>query len=178
MVRDGGRILHSITTHHSQLPPHELAVALIRPQIAENTGNVGRTCVASGAALHLVRPMGFVLDDRRIRRAGLDYWPRLDLTVHDSLEAFNAKTAARRRWWFDSGGTVDLFDVPFEADDLLVFGSETRGFDDATIETNAGRIVRIPQVPGERCLNLATSVGVALYAALARVSGARDEPRP
>ena len=152
-------------------------MALIRPQIAENTGNVGRTCVAAGAALHLVRPMGFVLDDKRIKRAGLDYWPRLDLTVHESMTGFDEATKPRRRWWFDSAGPVDLFDVPFEASDLLVFGSETRGFDDQTLAANAGRIVRIPQVPGERCLNLATSVGVALYAALAVVRRAGNKAR-
>ena len=151
------------------LPPHNLAVALVRPQIPQNVGNVGRTCVATGSPLHLVRPMGFVLDDKRIKRAGLDYWPRLDVSVHESLDRFEAATADRLLWLFDSAGTVSLFEAEFADGDVLVFGSETRGFDPEFMERHAGRVVRIPQVPGERCLNLSTSVGVGLYAALAKV---------
>lgn len=151
------------------LPRHSLAVALVRPQIPQNVGNVGRTCVATGTALHLVRPMGFVLDDKRIKRAGLDYWPRLDVTVHESLDRFAADMNERRRWLFDSAGTVSLFEVDFADDDLLIFGSETRGFDEPFMAANAERIVRIPQVPGERCLNLSTSVGIVLYAAISKL---------
>ena len=151
------------------LPPHNLALALFQPQIAANTGTIGRLCVASGTHLHLVRPFGFVLDDAKLRRAGLDYWPRLNKTLHDDADAFLATTAGRRRWFFDSVGTVDLFDAPFADGDILCLGSETRGIDPALLAANVDRVIRIPQVPGERCLNLATSAGIALYSALSHL---------
>ncbi len=151
------------------LPPHAVELALVSPRIPQNVGNVARTCVATGTPLHLVHPLGFVLDDRRARRAGLDYWPRLALREHDGRSAFLAATANRRRWWFDSIGGVGLFNADFADGDLLVLGSETRGLPPALLREHAARVVRIPQAPGERCLNLATSAGIALYAALARI---------
>lgn len=153
------------------LSPHRLELALICPQIAPNVGNVGRLCVATGTRLHLVRPFGFVLSDAKLRRAGLDYWPRLNHAVHDDLDSFLESTKDRRRWFFDSSGTTSLFDADFEDGDLLCLGSETRGIAPAVLEQNAGRVIRIPQTPGERCLNLATSAGIALYAALAAIRG-------
>ena len=153
------------------LPDHHLRLALIRPQIPQNTGNVARTCVTSGTALHVAGPCGFALDDKRAVRSGLDYWPRLRLTRHDSEAAFWRHVAADagRPWLFDSAGDVSLFDAPFADGDWLVFGSETRGLAAETLAAHPGRVVRIPQAPGERCLNLATSAGIALYAALARI---------
>ena len=152
------------------LPPHGLELALVSPRIPQNVGNVARTCVATGTRLHLVHPLGFVLNDRRARRAGLDYWPRLKLCEHDGLNAFLAETSGRRRWWFDSAGTVGLFDANFADGDLLVLGSETRGLPPGLLAADASNAVRIPQAPGERCLNLATSAGIALYTALSRVA--------
>ena len=153
------------------LPPHQLKLALIRPQIPQNTGNVARTCVTSGTALHVAGPCGFALDDRRAVRSGLDYWPRLRLTRHDSETDFwhHVAAAGGRPWLFDSAGDVSLFDAPFADGDWLVFGSETHGLPAETLAAHAGRAVRIPQAAGERCLNLATSAGIALYAALARL---------
>jgi len=151
------------------LSPHHLDLALLHPQIAPNVGNVGRLCVATGTRLHLVRPLGFALTDAKLRRAGLDYWPRLALSVHDDADAFLRATADRPIWWFDSAGMVGLFDAPFADGDVLALGSETRGLDPAILAARPDRVVRIPQVPGERCLNLSTSAGVALYAALAKV---------
>jgi tRNA (cytidine/uridine-2'-O-)-methyltransferase len=156
----------------SPLAPHRLAVALFQPQIAPNTGNVARLCVASGTPLHLVRPMGFVLCDRMIRRSAMDYWPRLQLTVHDDADAFFRAVAPERCWFFDSAGGVGLWDASFADGDVLVFGSETRGIDPHLLATHAARAVAIPQVPGERCLNLSTAAGIALYAALRHVSAA------
>ncbi|MEM6561203.1 MAG: tRNA (cytidine(34)-2'-O)-methyltransferase [Planctomycetota bacterium] len=147
------------------LPTHRLSVALVHPQIPQNVGNVGRTCVATGTALHLVRPMAFVLEDARIKRAGLDYWPRLDLTVHDNLDTFTAD--AGPSWWFDSEGETSLWDCPIADGDTLVFGSETRGFPPTVMQRQ--RTVRLPQVPGERCLNLSSAVAAVLYHALHRV---------
>lgn len=149
----------------ADLSSHRLSIALIHPQIPQNVGNVGRTCVATGTALHLVRPMGFVLNDARIKRAGLDYWPRLALTVHDDLDAFTDHVGPS--WWFDSAGEMSLWDCPIADGDTLVFGSETRGFPPEAIRTH--RTVRLPQVPGERCLNLASAAAAVLYHALHRI---------
>src|SRR5688572_8820481 len=109
------------------LPPHGLSVALIHPQIAPNTGNVARLCVATGTALHLVRPLGFVLSDRALKRSAMDYWPRLRLTVHDDTEAFLRALAGARMWLFSSKASLPLWDARFEENDCLVFGSETQG---------------------------------------------------
>jgi tRNA (cytidine/uridine-2'-O-)-methyltransferase len=152
------------------LPPHNLQLALVHPQIAPNTGNVARLCVATGTPLHLVRPMGFVLDDKKLRRAAMDYWPRLNLTVHDDEAAFFRALPVERCWLFDSVGTTNLWDARFAPGDVLVFGSETRGLDPVLLAAHPARTVFIPQVEGERCLNLSTSAGIALYEAIRRVA--------
>jgi tRNA (cytidine/uridine-2'-O-)-methyltransferase len=150
----------------STLSPHRHELALLQPQIAPNTGNIARLCVATGTPLHLVRPLGFLLDDRRLRRSSMDYWQRLKLTVHDDTSSFFTSLGSRRFWLFDSTGERNVFDVPFEDGDVLVFGSETRGIDPNLLRRHVDRSVSIPQVPGERCLNLSTAAGVALYTAL------------
>src|SRR3954471_11846581 len=106
------------------MPVH---VALWEPEIAPNTGNVGRLCVATGTPLHLVRPLGFVLSDRNLKRSGMDYWERLRLTVHDDDAAFFAATAGRRAWLFTSKADRNLWQADFRDGDLLIFGSETHG---------------------------------------------------
>ena len=153
----------------TDLPPHRLSVALIHPQIAANTGNVGRLCVATGTPLHLVRPMGFVLSDRNLKRAGMDYWPRLDLTVHDDLDAFTRACGDAPPWLFTTRGTRSVWDCGFADGDRLSFGSESHGLPAALLERYPDRWVRIPQRPGERCLNLSTAVGIGLYEALRQV---------
>lgn len=155
------------------LPPHRLQVALIEPQIAPNTGNVARLCVATGSRLHLVRPMGFVLSDRELKRSAMDYWPRLQLTVHDDMTAFLAAMAGVPIWFFSSKGERSHWDVEFADGDCLAFGSETHGLPAAVLAANLGRVVRIPQAPDERCLNLATAVGIGLYEGLRRVVDGR-----
>ena len=154
------------------LPPHRLCVALLQPQIAPNTGNVARLCVATGTALHLARPLGFILGEKELRRSAMDYWPRLRLTFQDDTDALLASAPPGRRWMFSSKGGRSLWDARFEDGDWLVFGSETRGIDEALLaeHTPQGRVLRIPQVEGGRCLNLSTSVGIALYEALRQVS--------
>ena len=148
---------------------HRLKVVLIHPQIAPNTGNIARLCVAAGAELHLVRPMGFVLSDKQLKRSAMDYWPRLRLVVHDDVVAWRASVNTGRQWLFDSSGTTALWQADFQDGDWLVFGSETRGLGDDLLENDPSHVVRIPQVQGERCLNLATSAGIALYEALRRI---------
>lgn len=147
----------------TDLPASTCEIALVYPQIAPNTGNIARLCVATGTPLHIVRPMGFVLDDRRLRRSAMDYWPRLQLTVHDDLAMFLSNMAGRRMWFFDSTGATGLWSARFLREDVLVFGSETHGLPGALLAEAPERVVRIPQTPGERCLNLATSVGIAIY---------------
>jgi len=153
------------------LRPHRLSVVLLHPQIAPNTGNVARSCVATGTHLHLVRPMGFILSDRNLRRSAMDYWERLKLTVHDDDDSFF-------QWVQRNGGGVHLFtskaeqsvwDARFADGDWLIFGSETAGIPPEILQSFPGRGLRIPQIPGERCLNLATAAGVALYEALRQI---------
>ena len=158
------------------LPAHALTLVLISPQIAPNTGNIARLCVATGTALHIVRPMGFVLSDRQLKRAAMDYWERLKLTVHDDLSAWQRSVdPSNNVWLFDSSGTVDLWAADFRDGDCLVFGSETRGLSDELLQRDPRRVLRIPQVAGERCLNLASSASVALYEALRRISSTRAQ---
>lgn len=151
------------------LPPHRLKVALLRPQIAPNTGNIARLCVATGTELHLARPMGFVLNDRELRRSAMDYWPRLRLTVHDDVDALLAAAPPASRWLFSTRGERSAWDAEYRADDWLIFGSETAGIALEILRDHPGRVLRIPQAPGERCLNLSTAAGAALYEALRRL---------
>jgi len=153
------------------ISPHRLKVALLQPQIAPNTGNIGRLCVATGTELHLVRPLGFVLSDRNLRRSAMDYWPRLKLTVHDDTAAFLAAADRARggRWLFSTKGNVPLWDADFCDGDWLLFGSETHGLDDALLAAYPNRVVRIPQSADERCLNLSSAAAVGLYEALRRI---------
>lgn len=153
-----------------ELPPHRFRVALLQPQIAPNTGNIARLCVATGTELHLVRPLGFVLADRELKRSAMDYWPRLRLVLHDDTAAFFAAMTAAgddaRPWLFSSKAERSFWEADYRDGDWLIFGSETRGLDAKILAQHPGQAVRIPQAPGERCLNLATAAGIGLYAAL------------
>ncbi len=159
----------------ANLPRHRLRVALVHPQIAPNTGNIGRLCVASGTELHLVRPLGFVLSDRELKRSAMDYWTRLKLTVHDDLAALEAAMAQTRLWLFTSKSSRSHWDADYRDGDCLVFGSETAGLPASFVERHSDRAVRIPQTDGERCLNLATAAGVGLYEALRAVTRDKTE---
>ena len=164
------------------LPPHRLQVALMQPEIAPNTGNVARLCVATGTHLHLVRPLGFVLSDQKLRRSAMDYWPRLRLTVHDDDEAFFSTVrgggGGGGAWLLTSKGTRSIWEATFADGDVLVFGNESRGLRDAVRgRYPPERHLRIPQAAGERCLNLSTAVGVVVYEALRRVVRREDVKR-
>jgi tRNA (cytidine/uridine-2'-O-)-methyltransferase len=153
-----------------RLPGHGLSIALFQPQIAPNTGNIARLCVATGTGLHLVRPMGFVLSDRNLKRSAMDYWPRLKLTVHDDNAAFFTATAGTKFWFFSSKAGRSFFDAEFEAKDCLVFGSETAGLPEGLLGAYPDGGLRIPQAAGERCLNLSTAAGIGLYEALRQIN--------
>ena len=154
----------------ADLPPHRLQVALLQPEIAPNTGNIGRLCVATGTALHLVRPLGFVLSDRNLKRSGMDYWERLRVTVHDDDEAFFQAIAGARIWLFTSKGERSLWQADFADGDVLIFGSETRGISQSVRDRFLDQQLRIPQTPAERCLNLSTAVGIGVYEALRQIT--------
>jgi tRNA (cytidine/uridine-2'-O-)-methyltransferase len=147
-----------------------LHIVLVEPEIPPNTGNVARLCAATGCALHLVEPLGFRIDDRELKRAGLDYWHLLDVVVHPSLNAF-LKTAQTLRCWYLSKKASRVYtDATFEVGDMLVFGKETRGLPDTLIERAAQTALRIPMRDDSvRSINLSTAVGVVAYHALARL---------
>lgn len=141
-------------------------VVLHRPEIPPNTGNVIRLCANTGAALHLIRPLGFELDDRRLRRAGLDYHEYTRLQAHDSLEAFRAAVRPPRLWALSTRGRCYVPDARFAAGDALLFGCETGGLPDAVLDdVPAERILRLPMVPGNRSLNLSNAVAVTVFEA-------------
>ncbi|MDE2040037.1 MAG: tRNA (cytidine(34)-2'-O)-methyltransferase [Elusimicrobia bacterium] len=146
-----------------------LHVVLVEPEIPWNTGNVGRTCVAAGATLHLVGPLGFSLSERRLKRAGMDYWPKLSLARHENLGAFLAALpGAARLLAFSAQGERTLWQAPLQDGDYLLFGSESRGLGRAALAACGRGVYRIPMRPHARSLNLSTSVAVVLYEALRR----------
>ena len=151
------------------IAPHGLKVVLVRPQIPPNTGQIARLCVAAGAELHLVRPLGFVLSDRQLKRAAMDYWQRLKLTLHVDVESFLKVLGKDKVWMFSSGGERSYWDVKYSPGDWLVFGNETQGLPDAMLEARPDRVVRIPQVKEERCLNLSSAVALGLYEAIRQI---------
>ncbi len=147
-----------------------LHIVLVEPQIPPNTGNVARLCAATGCALHLVEPLGFRIDDRALKRAGLDYWDALAVVLHPSLDDFVTRYPAERCWLLSTRAARSYRSAPFAHGDALVFGKETAGLPAALLETYAGRALRIPMRPGAvRSINLATSVGIVAYEALAKL---------
>lgn len=143
-----------------------LHVILVEPEIAWNTGAIGRTCVAVGARLWLVRPLGFQLSDRHRRRAGLDYWEHLDWCAVDSIEEVGQAVGADRLWYFSTRAATPYTQARFQPGDGLVFGPESRGLPTRWLEAHAPRALRIPMRPEARSLNLAISASVAAYEAL------------
>ena len=140
-------------------------VVLYQPEIPYNTGSVGRTCVAVGAKLWLVRPLGFQLDDRRMRRAGLDYWQHLRWEVVDDWDALAERLGKQRQWLFSKTAATGYTEVKYEPDDVLIFGSESQGLPRSILQANAGRCLRIPIRPEARSLNLSVSVAVIAFEA-------------
>jgi tRNA (cytidine/uridine-2'-O-)-methyltransferase len=146
-----------------------LHVVLVEPEIAANTGAIGRTCVAAGAMLWLVRPLGFHIDDRHRRRAGLDYWDHLDWRVVDHLDEVVAALGRDRLWSFTARARQSYTHVAFQPGDALVFGPESRGLPGSWLATHPDRLVRIPIRAPARSLNLANAVAIALFEALRQI---------
>ena len=148
-------------------PDPPLNVVLVEPEIPPNTGNVGRLCVATSSRLHLVEPLGFDLDEKSLRRAGMDYWNDLDLSVWPSLDKLRFSINGDPNFWFfTTKAEKYISEVKYLPGDYLVFGRETKGLPLSLIEKEIDNCVRIPMVSSARSLNLATSVGIALYGAL------------
>jgi tRNA (cytidine/uridine-2'-O-)-methyltransferase len=141
-------------------------VVLHQPEIPQNTGNIGRTCVASGAKLWLVRPLGFRTDDASLRRAGLDYWPALNWEVASDWDALVAHLAGHRFWYLSKKAHRDYCEVRYQQGDVLVFGCETEGLPPSLLEPNMERALRIPIREPVRSLNLGNAVAVVVFEAL------------
>lgn len=139
-------------------------VVLVEPEIPPNTGNVGRLCLATGARLHLVGPLGFSIDDRMLKRAGLDYWPEVDLRTWDSWdEMLSAVPDVARLFLLTTKATRAYYDQRFQAGDWLVFGRETKGLPEPLLAAHRERTLTIPMTSQTRSLNLATAVAIVLF---------------
>lgn len=143
-----------------------LNIVLHEPEIPANTGNIGRTCVATGARLHLIEPLGFKIDDKSLKRAGLDYWHKLDVTVYEDYDDFLAKNPGAKVYMATTKSKQKYTDVSFEEDAYIMFGAESRGIPEEILLDNKETCVRIPMMPGERSLNLSNAVAVVVYEAL------------
>ena len=146
--------------------PSPLQIALIEPEIPGNTGSIARTCAGTGTPLHLVGKLGFSLEDKYVRRAGLDYWPNVPLHRHESVERFLDDSGTNRIWLLTKRAEKTLWDVEFEPGDTLVFGCETRGLPPALLEAYPTQHLRIPITEGVRSLNLANAAAIVLYEGL------------
>src|SRR5215211_202543 len=139
-------------------------VVLVEPEIPPNTGNIGRLCLATGSKLHLVRPLGFDIDDRQLQRAGLDYWKEVEVRLWDSFAALQAAERSGRFFFLTTKAPRPYYEEVFQGGDFLVFGRETKGLPEALLHANAEASLTIP-MEGTRSLNLATAVGIVLFEA-------------
>jgi tRNA (cytidine/uridine-2'-O-)-methyltransferase len=158
----------------------DINIVLHCPEIPQNTGNIARTCAATGAALHLIRPLGFEIDDKKLKRAGLDYWHLLDITYYDDEEDFFRKNAGERIYYFSTKAPRAYTEIAYPERVFLMFGRETRGLPEELLQKNPDTTVRIPMLPGLRSLNLSNSVAVAVYETLRQrdFAGLLDEGVP
>lgn len=143
-----------------------LHVVLVEPEIPPNTGNIARLCLAAGARLHLVEPLGFSLDEKALRRAGMDYWDQCDVRTWPSLGALKEASPGGRFFYLTTKTARVYWETRFEEGDYLVFGRETRGLPESLLEAHAESCLTIPQQPQARSLNLATATGIVLYEAI------------
>ena len=140
-----------------------LNIVLFQPEIPQNTGKIARTCAATGCSLHLIRPLGFKIDDAKLKRAGLDYWHLLDITYYDGLDDFFEKHLNAEIFCFSTKSPRSYTDIAYPDGSYLFFGPETRGLPEDFLRENYERCVRIPMRGGLRSLNLSNSVAVAVY---------------
>ena len=155
-------------------------IVLHEPEIPQNTGNIARTCAATGASLHIIRPMGFEIDDKKLKRAGLDYWHQLDITYYDGIEDFYERNSGAEVFYFSTKAPRRHTDVSYPERVFLMFGKETRGLPESLLQKNPDRCVRIPMRENLRSLNLSNAVAIAVYEAFRQrdFSGLVDEGSP
>ncbi|MBR5322737.1 MAG: tRNA (uridine(34)/cytosine(34)/5-carboxymethylaminomethyluridine(34)-2'-O)-methyltransferase TrmL [Clostridia bacterium] len=144
----------------------DINIVLIEPEIPQNTGNIARTCAATGAALHLVKPMGFEIDNAKLKRAGLDYWHQLDITYYENSDEFFEKNKDEQMFFFSTKAPVSHVTAIYPKRVFLVFGKETKGLPEELLKANIDRCVRIPMRNGLRSLNLSNSAAIAVYEVL------------
>ncbi len=145
---------------------YKLNIVLIEPEIPQNTGNIARTCAATGAKLHLVGPMGFVITNKHLKRAGLDYWDKLDIVYYDSTKDFFERNRGEKFYFFSTKGKIIHSDMKYENNAFLVFGKETKGLDEKLLKDNYDSCVRLPMRGMIRSLNLSNTVCTATYEVL------------
>ena len=143
-----------------------LNIVLVEPEIPHNTGAIARTCAATGARLHLVRPLGFDISDRAVKRAGLDYWPRLRVREYDGLDAFFGAHPGARIWYLSTKAEKTIAEGDYRDGDFLMLGKESAGLPEELLVRHPDFCVRIPMAEGERSLNLSNAAAIALYEAL------------
>ena len=154
-------------------------VVLVQPEIPSNTGNIGRTCVTTNSELHLVGPLGFEITDKRLKRAGLDYWPDLKWFQHDHWESWvKEELPTSRAWFFSTKGKTSFHEPLFKSGDTLVFGQETKGLSESILNQFKDQVVTIPMLGPVRSLNLANAVAVGLYEALRQTEGFSSKQKP
>ena len=143
-----------------------LNIVLLEPEIPANTGNIGRTCVATGTRLHLIEPLGFRLSEMDLKRAGMDYWPQLDVTTYVNYEDFLRRNPGARPYMATTKGQKVYTEATFEPDCYIMFGKESAGIPEELLLENQERAIRIPMLGDTRSLNLSNSVAIVLYEAL------------
>ena len=141
----------------------KINIVLCEPEIPQNTGNIARTCAATGASLHLIRPLGFEIDNAKLKRAGLDYWDKLDITYYDGLDDFFVKHPNAKIYYFSTKAKHRYSDVIYPDEAWIMFGKETRGLPEELLYANPDTCVRIPMRETLRSLNLSNSVAIAVY---------------
>ena len=144
-------------------------IVLVEPEIPQNTGNISRTCAVTGCSLHLVRPLGFTIDDRKLKRAGLDYWNDLDIYYYDSFEEVEDKHPGARFFLFSTHAERSYTEIAYREGDFLVFGKETAGLGERLLSSHRDSIARIPMRPNERSLNLSNSAAIVVYEAFRQI---------
>lgn len=141
-------------------------VVLHEPEIPQNTGNIARTCAATGASLHLIKPLGFSLDDKYMKRAGLDYWDKLDLHVYENLEDFYSKNPGTKVYYFSKKARFVYSEISYPDEVYLMFGKETKGIPEDELKKHEEDTLRMPMREGLRSLNLSNAVAIAVYEVL------------
>lgn len=144
----------------------DINIVLIEPEIPQNTGNIARTCAATGIALHLVKPMGFEIDNAKLKRAGLDYWDKLDITFYENSDEFFQIHKNEQMYFFSTKSPISYTSVNYPKRVFIVFGKETKGLPEDLLTKNIDKCVRIPMRDGLRSLNLSNSVAIAVYEVL------------